>query len=173
MQKYVGYLFLRLEMDDWMPAGLFCLAHKHFLKIEMTEWWTFKMETQHIKIWLSSSTWRIRRQNSTGLGSHKEKQDRAEQQQLLSFRRTSALQLPAFSFPAVPCTSGWQLPPILYLFMSPLWSLRSVSAVFATDSIKFYSWLNSDHRKAAVLVHTVLANCRISFLSHLLASHPL
>lgn len=60
-----------------------------------------------------------------------------------------------------------------YLFTSPPWSLRSLFAFFAPDSIKFYSWVNSGHQKAAVLHHIVLAHGRLSLLSHRLATCPL
>lgn len=147
----------------WMtqPVGMFCLAHRHFLGLQLANWWAFKTGIFHIKICISGSSWRISRHNSTSLGLHMAKLEQSNS----SFPPWKRHVLsPCTSLPSLQRTGtgAWWWSPI-HSFTSLLWSLRSTFVCFAPDSIKFYSWVNSDHQRAAVLDHTVLAHCKISF----------
>lgn len=148
-------------MDDWMPAGMFCLAHKHFLKIQMTEDERLSGDIPH----------------KTGLQAHlEESEDRTACSRTAHGRagwrwaKAAALLPKGMGGPVPPCLSlhwpgarGWPL--LVHLshsFTSLLWSLNVTVCIFCSRSIKFYSWVSSDHQKAAVLDHTVLAHCPMS-----------
>ena len=118
------------------------------------------MRIFHIKMRISGSPWRMNRHNSTGPGPHMEQSNS-------SFHHWKKHVLlspdPSLPFPWCINIGAWQLPSIVHSFPSPLWSLSSMFTFFAAESIKFYSWVNSDHQRAAVLDHTMMAHCRIPF----------